>query len=375
MGDKERVKLSKLLSLLLRHNPSLAGLTVGSDGFTRETVDVVAGKIKRLKGFEWVTSDHIKAIVALDEKGRFEIIDNRLRALYGHSIPYVKIDYGNQQEVPVTLYHGTSPEAVESILKEGLKPMGRIKVHLSSSKSDAYEVGKRKTDKPVILAVKAREAVKNGVKIWKAGKTVYVADYIPPDYIYVLEEKLDNRSHKVILVAHCLLNQNSKAMGLVHPPYSSMVFEFLSLLDKYNIGVEVLPCPELEFIGIPRIPRTKTEYEELGIRKVCRKLALHVLKLAKTYVRAGCQILGLIGIARSPTCSVTQVYIGSGSKGKTLVKGRGIFIEELETAFKKANLKIPFLEWDYKKPEQSLKAIENLLKTTSVNSTQKVSAR
>jgi len=56
------------------------------------------------------------------------------------------------------LYHRTSKDAAKLILSEGLKPIQRRYVHLSTDKYSAFVVGKRKELEPVILSIAARKA-------------------------------------------------------------------------------------------------------------------------------------------------------------------------------------------------------------------------
>ena len=110
--------------------------------------------------------------IARSDKVRFEIKDDKIRALYGHSsssIPFNKIQK-IASKPPDILYHGTSPSATKNIMSEGLRPMNRQYVHLSADKNTALQVGKRKTilkkegeQQPVIIAIYAIEAYNTGV--------------------------------------------------------------------------------------------------------------------------------------------------------------------------------------------------------------------
>lgn len=193
LDPTRRLKLSKLLSGLLRHFPEVIGLELDKNGFTKQTIDELVYLIKtRWKNkelYQWLRSEHVYAVVALDPKGRFEIRNNRIRARYGHSIK-VEIAYNEAKDLPPKLYHGTSPEALKSILREGLKPMKRLKVHLTSSLEDAYHNALRKTKFPVILEIDTKSLMKEGIKVYKAGKNVYVVDYVPPQVIKVIKQKV-----------------------------------------------------------------------------------------------------------------------------------------------------------------------------------------
>lgn len=80
-------------------------------------------------------------------KVRFEIKDDKIRVMYGHSssfIPFTKIQK-IASKPPHSLYHGTSQFVVKNIMSEGFRLMNRHYVHLSTDKNTALQVGKRMT--------------------------------------------------------------------------------------------------------------------------------------------------------------------------------------------------------------------------------------
>jgi len=168
------VAISKYLSYLLRHNPE--GLSISKDGFV--PLEDVLRKLK--KRFPEVDKDVIESL-ATRPNSRFEIKNGRIRALYGHSIP-VDIKLTAVKNIKY-LYHGTSRRAADKILKEGLKPMGRRKVHLSPSIEQAIKVGMRRTKNPVILRIDVEAAIREGLVFEKANELVYLSDEIPPKFI------------------------------------------------------------------------------------------------------------------------------------------------------------------------------------------------
>ena len=123
----------------------------------------------------------IEYIIANSDKTRFEIQGDRVRALYGHTIP---MHISKEPIVPpAILYHGTTHKAAQIILKDGLKPMKRQYVHLSVDTDTAVQVGKRRDSDPVIQKIDAAKAHSDGVKFYKGNDKVVLADYIPPEYI------------------------------------------------------------------------------------------------------------------------------------------------------------------------------------------------
>ena len=173
-----RREVSKQMAYLLRHEPS--GMSIDGEGFVK--LEELLSKLR--ERWKNLTEVELREIVEEDPKGRYEISDGKIRALYGHSIdvepdlPEVEID---------VLFHGTSEKAADRIDREGLKSQGRRKVHLSARKEDAIEVGKRHTPEPVLLEVDASGAVDFGVVFQRASERVYVTDFVPPKFISKLE--------------------------------------------------------------------------------------------------------------------------------------------------------------------------------------------
>lgn len=176
--SKKKEAVSKYMSYVLRHHPPE---TMMKNGFLPldDLLELVHEKYD-------VDIKFIQSIVKSDEKERFEIRNNKIRAIYGHSIP-VLIPLP-EADIDI-LYHGTTEKAAHHIMKEGLQSKGRQKVHLSPTVKVAVEVGKRKCKNPVVLRIDARKASKEGIPIEKASNLVYVADFIPPKYISVEKEK------------------------------------------------------------------------------------------------------------------------------------------------------------------------------------------
>ena len=139
---------SKLLSLVLRHAPEKAGLTLGDGGWVAidDLLTGLAGMGKSM------TRERLEHIVETNDKKRFTLSENgkMIRAAQGHSIK-VTVDYAPETP-PKTLFHGTAMRFLDAIMTEGLKPMSRQHVHLSADIETARKVGMRH-GKPVILSV------------------------------------------------------------------------------------------------------------------------------------------------------------------------------------------------------------------------------
>ena len=169
LSNKDLAKLSHILSYALRHNPLKYNLVLDKEGWTSisELLTALSLRHDHHHSNRWlchIEKQNLEEMIARSDKVRFEIKDDKIRALYGHSsfssfiIPFTKIQK-IASKPPDILYHGTSPSAAKNIMSEGLRPMNRQYVHLSTDKNTALQVGKRKTiskneeHQPVILAI------------------------------------------------------------------------------------------------------------------------------------------------------------------------------------------------------------------------------
>jgi len=139
---------------------------------------------------------------------------------------------------------------------------------------------------------------------------------------------------KAVFVAHCILNQNSKALGFASRP--GLVEWLIDFLKQGGCVVEQLPCPEMLYLGVNRWWHTRDQYDTPGFRRHCRRLAKMVADLMEYYLRRGLAIV-LIGIDGSPSCGVNLTgrnpYWGGEPRASAeqyqVVEGTGVWIEEL----------------------------------------------
>jgi putative RNA 2'-phosphotransferase len=87
---------------------------------------------------------------------------------------------------PDVLYHGTAIRFLDSIRKDGLKPMGRQYVHLSRTEEIAITVGKRHGE-PVVLYIDAKTMCEEGHKFYISENKVWLVDKVPIKYIKIKE--------------------------------------------------------------------------------------------------------------------------------------------------------------------------------------------
>jgi putative RNA 2'-phosphotransferase len=188
MTDTRRLtKLSKFLSLILRHQPERFALAIDGDGWA--SLPEVMEILKGLPNFRWVTRADVMTVVeegSGDDKRRFEVEGNRIRARYGHS--FAQPILYEPCTPPSILYHGTSQRALAAIRREGLRPMGRQYVHLSPDPETATRVGARHDERPVILTVRAAKAHAAGVVFHQADEAVYLAKHVPVEFVEMPDE-------------------------------------------------------------------------------------------------------------------------------------------------------------------------------------------
>lgn len=172
--------LSKTAAHALRHEPWLYGLELDDDGWV-EVRDLVAALKAARREWSAIDEETIAAMVASSPKNRYELDADRVRARYGHSTSR-RIVYP-PSEPPEMLFHGTSPEVVAHILREGLTPRSRQYVHLAVDPQIAREVGSRKAPAPTLLRVRALDAQRNGIHFYRGNDIVWLADHVPPQFI------------------------------------------------------------------------------------------------------------------------------------------------------------------------------------------------
>ncbi|MCB0696614.1 MAG: RNA 2'-phosphotransferase [Chitinophagaceae bacterium] len=171
-------KLSKTLSHALRHAPGEYGLKLDAEGWVN--VDDLLRALAD-KGWPNVLKDHIDSIIQVPGKKRFQIVGERIRAMYGHSVDeqIQKV----RQAPPDILYHGTKAEFIESICQKGLQPMQRQYVHLSIDEHNAIVVASRRKGRNKILIIKAASAYKSGINFYAEENGIWLSDAISPQFI------------------------------------------------------------------------------------------------------------------------------------------------------------------------------------------------
>lgn len=128
---------------------------------------------------------HFEAIANSDEKGRYQVEGEMIRATYGHSIE-LELDLPTD-DIPEALYWPCEPDQVPTILELGITAGDRQHVHLSKTIAKAMEAGHVRIDRPAVIEVDTTRAIADGNTIFRAGKSVFLATDMPSDYLYQVE--------------------------------------------------------------------------------------------------------------------------------------------------------------------------------------------
>lgn len=193
MTTKKQAERSKFLSYLLRHKPEAASLTLDREGWC---------SIEQLLSNTDFTLPELEEIVSQDAKGRYalkywemaqcgselEVLREpiHIRANQGHSTSDVKMTF-KAAAPPVILYHGTSSDVSNNILKKGLLPMNRHYVHLSADLGTAKSVAGRRKGGVIIFTVDTKQMLADGHKFFISENDVWLCHAVPATYLKELQ--------------------------------------------------------------------------------------------------------------------------------------------------------------------------------------------
>ena len=195
------------------------------------------------------------------------------------------------------------------------------------------------------------------------------------------EQIRDHRSGRVIFLAHCLLNENTRYLG--GACRGGAIREILQPCLEHGIGIVQLPCPEqhawggvlkrrlLLFYGSEGTLRYRLRNALLPLalwytRRIYRRLARETADQIQDYQKSGLTVLGIIGVDASPSCGVHKSLnmrdamegVGRLERDRataedanlivtsTVTSGRGLFIELLRKELDKRGMSIPLTAHD-----------------------------
>ncbi|MGC4090242.1 MAG: RNA 2'-phosphotransferase [Polyangiaceae bacterium] len=172
------IRLSKLLSFVLRHGPSEFGLTLTPDGWV--AVDTLLTALANHG--EPLARSELEQLVRTNDKQRFALSPDgsRIRANQGHSL---KVDLAYSAEAPPELlYHGTVQRFLASIERDGIRRGQRHHVHLSETTELAARVGARRGE-PLVLSVDARAMAEAGYEFFRTPNGVWLTEHVPARFV------------------------------------------------------------------------------------------------------------------------------------------------------------------------------------------------
>ncbi|MCI8422306.1 MAG: RNA 2'-phosphotransferase [Lawsonibacter sp.] len=171
------IKMGRFLSLVLRHNPGAAGITLDEHGWA--DVQALLDGVNRTG--RCLDMETLERIVRENNKQRYAFSEDhtRIRANQGHSL---QVDVELRQAVPPQLlYHGTAARFFPSIQREGIRRMSRQYVHLSETFQTAMDVGRRH-GAPLVITLDAAAMARDGIPFFRAENGVWLCEQVPTQY-------------------------------------------------------------------------------------------------------------------------------------------------------------------------------------------------
>lgn len=181
----------------------------------------------------------------------------------------------------------------------------------------------------------------------------------------------DKRSKKIVIVAHCILNQNSLSAGTAC--YPGCAREIIDVMGAAGFGMLQMPCPEVVCLGLARgrqggstlsILEDNTRIRALmtqgpALVKI-EKLAHGIVSQITEYRRHDFDVRGVVAVNRSPTCGVdTTTVCGREAEGE------GVFIEALRKALADSGLQLPMAGIKFFEPRSAVSTVRGLIQRTS----------
>ena len=141
-------RITRALAFMLRHQPEEFDLELDRFGWG-DLEDVIYALQERIGSH--VEDEDVEAAIAASDRQRYEIKDDKIRALYGHSFP---IDPGEPTEPPDELFIGVGSRDAARAEEKGLRSGRRAFLHLARTEEEAREAGRRAArEYAVILSI------------------------------------------------------------------------------------------------------------------------------------------------------------------------------------------------------------------------------
>lgn len=191
----------------------------------------------------------------------------------------------------------------------------------------------------------------------------------------------DRRSGRVILLSHCLLNENTRYLGGACRP--GVIREIIERCIERDLGIVQMPCPEERAWGGVSKKLMLMAYGSKGTaayrflaplvplfvvytKMVYRMAAKETVYRIRDYKNSGLSVAGIVGIDGSPSCGVTKtldlarsfdMVAGIDLPSVTMeemnflirscvISGEGFFINALRGELAAKGLTTPFFSHD-----------------------------
>jgi predicted secreted protein len=177
----------------------------------------------------------------------------------------------------------------------------------------------------------------------------------------------DARSKCVILVAHCLLNQNAKLDRCAF--YPGAIREAAQTILDAGVGMLQMPCPETLCLGLDRgmdrtaRPSVGDEDTRIAAAMQARENtdwmqteAEEIVTQVEEYLKNGFAVLGVVGINGSPTCAVERTWYEDAEQ-----IGPGVFIAILQETLAQRGIRLPMRGIRATEPETAVETVKALL--------------
>ena len=180
----------------------------------------------------------------------------------------------------------------------------------------------------------------------------------------------DKRSRKFIFIPFCVLCQAFQAQGIVRYDFSSVMTPIIEEIMRHDLNIIQMPCPESKLggykNGLQRLPQSIKKYDTLEFREICMNCASEVMEQIKAILENGYEIVGILGIENSPSCSIKLQYSNNGAYHQP-----GIFIEELKKQLEQDGIEIPLLGINRRGIEATLARLRKMFNTDQASVQQK----
>ena len=207
---------------------------------------------------------------------------------------------------------------------------------------------------------------------WDKASNLAIFNLSPSPNTVLAEREIimfdDQRSKKVLLVAHCVLNQSAKSAYCAY--YPGVIQEVAEVLIRSRAGLVQMPCPETMALGLARMAEPGFELtvaeddtriavllQADKVRQRCRELADDIMYQIEEYQKNGFQVIGVLGMNGSPSCGVEEGWGTDGHVSDT----PGILIQMLQESLAEKGMNIPMRGMRAYEIEKAVSAAKELL--------------